>query len=57
MIDTKIIKYYLIHNLDINRKNIMLNEFNKCGFETSKPFAHYKEDINSIYLTKIIGNT
>ena len=31
--------------------------FNKCGFETSKPFAHYKEDINSIYLTKIIGNT
>ena len=28
--------------------------FNKCGFETSKPFAHYKADVNSVYLTKII---
>ena len=31
--------------------------FNHCGFETCEPFAHYKEDINSIYLTKIIGNS
>ena len=31
--------------------------FNQCGFETCKPFAHYKEDINSIYLTKIISNS
>jgi len=31
--------------------------FNHCGFETCKPFAHYKEDINSIYLTKIISNS
>ena len=30
--------------------------FNHCGFETCKPFAHYKEDINSIYLTKLISN-
>ena len=30
--------------------------FKKCGFETCKPFAHYKEDINSVYLTKIINN-
>ena len=28
--------------------------FKKCGFETCKPFAHYKEDVNSVYLTKII---
>ena len=28
--------------------------FKKCGFETCKPFAHYKEDINSVYLTKIL---
>ena len=28
--------------------------FKKCKFEECKPFAHYKEDINSIYLTKII---
>ena len=30
--------------------------FKKCGFEACKPFAHYKEDINSVYLTKIINN-
>ena len=30
--------------------------FKKCGFETCKPFAHYKEDINSIYFTKTLGN-
>ncbi|MDA7576929.1 GNAT family N-acetyltransferase [Candidatus Pelagibacter sp.] len=28
--------------------------FKNCGFESCKPFAHYKEDINSIYLTKTI---
>tara|TARA_B100001057_G_scaffold428744_1_gene454424 strand:- start:146 stop:613 length:468 start_codon:yes stop_codon:yes gene_type:complete len=30
--------------------------FKKCNFELSKPFAHYKEDENSIYLTKLINN-
>ena len=25
-------------------------------FENCEPFAHYKEDINSVYLTKILGN-
>ena len=30
--------------------------FKKCNFEACKPFAHYKEDINSIYLTKLINN-
>ena len=30
--------------------------FRKCGFKPCKPFAHYKEDINSIYLTKLINN-
>ena len=28
--------------------------FKICGFEPCKPFAHYKEDINSVYLTKIL---
>ena len=28
--------------------------FKKCDFKTCKPFAHYKEDINSVYLTKSI---
>ena len=30
--------------------------FNKCNFEPCVPFAHYKEDKNSIYLTKVIIN-
>ena len=30
--------------------------FKQCGFEKCKPFAHYKEDINSVYLTKVLGN-
>ena len=30
--------------------------FKKCGFETCKTFSHYKEDVNSVYLTKIINN-
>ncbi len=28
--------------------------FNKTGFTVCEPFAHYKEDINSVYLTKLI---
>jgi len=30
--------------------------FNKCNFEPCAPFAHYKKDKNSIYLTKVIIN-
>tara|TARA_B100000700_G_C14677355_1_gene683711 strand:- start:111 stop:578 length:468 start_codon:yes stop_codon:yes gene_type:complete len=30
--------------------------FKKCNFEPCEPFAHYKKDINSIYLTKLISN-
>ena len=30
--------------------------FKKCDFATCKPFAHYKEDVNSIYLTKLIDH-
>ena len=29
--------------------------FDLCGFKPCKPFAHYKEDVNSVYLTKIIS--
>ena len=31
--------------------------FNKCNFEPCEPFAHYKEDKNLIYLSKLINNT
>ena len=26
--------------------------FKKCGFTPCEPFAHYKEDVNSVYLSK-----
>ena len=31
--------------------------FENCGFEPCAQFAHYKYDINSLYLTKLIDNT
>ena len=52
--------------LDINRLSIETGAgkffeparrlFKKCNFTLCKPFAHYKEDINSIYFTKLINN-
>ena len=30
--------------------------FDKCNFKPCEPFAHYKKDINSIYLTKLISH-
>ena len=30
--------------------------FKRCDFQPCKPFAHYKEDVNSIYLTKLINH-
>ena len=30
--------------------------FNNCGFKPCPPFAHYKKDVNSLYLTKLINN-
>ena len=30
--------------------------FKKCGFEPCRPFAHYKDDVNSIFFTKQINN-
>ena len=31
--------------------------FKNCGFKTCPPFAHYKEDVNSLYLTKLLDNS
>ena len=41
---------------DDHRYEVMKPLFEQCGFEPCKPFAHYKEDINSVYLTKLISN-
>ena len=31
--------------------------FDNCGFKPCVPFAHYKEDDNSLYLTKLLYNS
>ena len=30
--------------------------FNKSGFRTCEPFSHYKNDINSVYMTMLINH-
>ena len=30
--------------------------FDNCGFKPCQPFAHYKKDVNSLYLTKLLDN-
>ena len=30
--------------------------FKNCGFKPCKPFSHYKNDINSVYMTMLISN-
>jgi putative acetyltransferase len=30
--------------------------FKNCDFKPCEPFAHYKKDVNSLYLTKLINN-
>ena len=30
--------------------------FNKCDFKTCEPFSHYKKDVNSVYMTRLINN-
>ncbi len=31
--------------------------FKNCGFQPCPPFAHYKDDVNSLYLTRLIDNS
>ena len=31
--------------------------FDNCGFKPCAPFAHYKKDVNSFYLTKLLYNS
>ena len=64
----KVIEHLIFEakNLDIKRISIETGAgkffeparklFKRCKFEPCKPFAHYKKDINSIYLTKLINN-
>ena len=62
----KIIKHLINEAKKLNIKRISIETgagdffkparklFQKCDFELCEPFAHYKNDINSLYLTKLI---
>ena len=64
----KVIEYLIDKAKELNIERISLETgagkffdparrlFKKCDFKPCEPFAHYKEDVNSLYLTKIINN-
>ena len=64
----KVIKHLIIEAKKLNIKRLSIETgagdffiparklFKKCNFEPCDPFAHYKDDINSLYLTKLISN-
>ena len=64
----KILKHLIFEAKKLNIKKISVETgtgdffiparklFNKCGFKQCKPFAHYKEDANSCYMSMLIGN-
>ena len=64
----KILKHLIFKAKKLNIKRISIETgtgdfftparklFNKCGFKLCKPFAHYKEDPNSCYMSMLISN-
>ena len=66
--EIKILKHLIFEAKKLNIKKISLETgtgdffaparklFNKCGFKLCKPFAHYKEDPNSCYMSMLISN-
>ena len=65
---TKVINHLINEAKKLNIKRLSLetgagdffltarNLFNKCGFKPCEPFSHYKNDINSVYMTMLISN-
>tara|TARA_B100000767_G_scaffold36235_1_gene30710 strand:+ start:600 stop:1067 length:468 start_codon:yes stop_codon:yes gene_type:complete len=64
----KIINHLIIEAKKLNIKRLSLETgagdffsaarklFNKCGFEPCSPFSHYKNDINSVFMSMLISN-
>ena len=64
----KILKHLIFEAKKLNIKRISVETgtadfftparklFNKCGFKLCKPFAHYKEDPDSCYMSMRISN-
>jgi len=65
---TKVIKHLINEAKKLNIKRLSLETgageffltarklFIKSGFKSCEPFSHYKNDINSIYMTMLISN-
>ena len=65
---TKVVNHLILEAKKLNIKRLSLetgagtffsparNLFIKCGFKPCKPFAHYKEDINSTYMSLLLSN-
>ena len=65
---TKVINHLINEAKKLNIKRLSLETgagdffsaarklFNNCGFKPCKPFSHYKNDINSVYMTMLINN-
>ena len=65
---SKVINHLIIEAKKLNIKRLSLETgsgdfflaarklFNNCGFKPCKPFSHYKNDINSVYMSMLIGN-
>ena len=64
----KVIEHLIEEAIKLNIKKISIETgageffkparklFEKCHFKPCEPFAHYKEDKNSLYFTKLINN-
>ena len=65
---TKVINHLINEAKKLNIKRLSLETgagefffaarklFHECGFEPCGPFSHYKNDVNSIYMTMLINN-
>ena len=64
----KIINHLINEAIKLNIKKLSLETgagefflparklFVSCGFKVCAPFSHYKEDINAVYMSLLIGN-
>tara|TARA_B100000767_G_C19434886_1_gene397541 strand:+ start:29 stop:493 length:465 start_codon:yes stop_codon:yes gene_type:complete len=65
---SKVINYLILEAKKLNIKKLSLETgageffisarklFIKSGFKIAEPFSHYKEDVNSVYMSMLISN-
>ena len=64
----KMVNYLINKSIKLNIKKLSLETgvgdfftparklFIKSGFKACKPFSHYEEDVNSVYMSRLISN-